>query len=103
MLIWQEEKGLRSEHHRSSLQPAPSGLSERSYARPAQGKKISQEGLAAAAGLDRSFISLVERGIQSPNIMILLKMAEVLEISAAELIAKTEAALRTGQRRGPTS
>ena len=51
---------------------------------------MSQEQLAAASGLDRSFISLVERGIQSPNIIVLLKVAEVLGVSAADLIAKTE-------------
>jgi transcriptional regulator with XRE-family HTH domain len=55
-----------------------------------QGKGMSQEQLAAAAGLDRSFISLVERGIQSPNIVVLFKIAEVLRVPAAELIAKTE-------------
>jgi XRE family transcriptional regulator, regulator of sulfur utilization len=59
-------------------------------------KGISQEQLAAAAGLDRSFISLVERGIQSPNIVVLLKLADVLKIPASELIAKMEAAIRTG-------
>jgi transcriptional regulator with XRE-family HTH domain len=52
--------------------------------------------LAAAAGLDRSFISLVERGIQSPNIVVLLKIATVLKVPASELIAKTEAAIRGG-------
>jgi len=55
---------------------------------------ISQEQLAEAAGLDRSFISLVERGIQSPNIVVLLKLAEVLDVPAAELIAKMESAIR---------
>jgi len=59
-----------------------------------QGKKLSQEQLAEAARLDRSFISLVERGIQSPNIVVLLKIAEVLNISAADLISKTESAMR---------
>jgi len=54
---------------------------------------ISQEQLAEAAGLDRSFISLVERGIQSPNIVVLLKLAEVLDVPAAELIAKMESAI----------
>jgi transcriptional regulator with XRE-family HTH domain len=58
-----------------------------------QSKGISQENLAARSGLDRSFISLVERGIQSPNIAVLLKVAEVLGVSASELIAKTEAAM----------
>jgi transcriptional regulator with XRE-family HTH domain len=57
-----------------------------------QAKAFSQEELAAAAGLDRSFISMVERGIQSPNIVVLLKLAEVLDVSAAEWIAKVEAA-----------
>ena len=57
-----------------------------------EGKGLSQEQLAAAAGLDRSFISLVERGIQSPNIVVLLKLAEVLGVSGAELIARTESA-----------
>ena len=55
---------------------------------------MSQEQLAEAAGLDRSFISLVERGIQSPNIVVLLKIAEVLEVPAADMIAKTESTIR---------
>jgi transcriptional regulator with XRE-family HTH domain len=63
-----------------------------------QGKGLSQEQLAEAAGLDRSFVSLVERGIQSPNIVILLKMAEVLGIPAADMIAKAEAAMRNPPR-----
>lgn len=58
-------------------------------------KGISQEQLAKMSGLDRSFISLVERGIQSPNVVVLLKVAEVLGVPAADLIAKTEAAIRT--------
>ena len=61
-------------------------------------KGISQEQLAEAAGLDRSFISLVERGIQSPNIVVLFRIADVLEISAADFIAKTETELRRGHR-----
>jgi len=55
---------------------------------------ISQEQLAEAAGLDRSFISLVERGIQSPNIVVLLRIADVLGVAASELIAQTECALQ---------
>ena len=55
---------------------------------------ISQEQLAEAAGLDRSFISLVERGIQSPNIVVLLRIAEVLGVAASELMAQTERAMR---------
>jgi transcriptional regulator with XRE-family HTH domain len=58
-------------------------------------KGLSQEQLAEAAGLDRSFISLVERGIQSPNIVVLLKIAEVLNVPAADLIARTESMMRS--------
>ena len=57
-------------------------------------KGMSQEQLADAAGLDRSFISLVERGIQSPNVVVLLKIADVLGAPAAELKAKTESNMR---------
>ena len=56
---------------------------------------MSQEQLAEAAGIDRSFVSLVERGIQSPNVVVLLKIAEVLEIPAASLMAETEAKMRS--------
>jgi transcriptional regulator with XRE-family HTH domain len=55
---------------------------------------LSQEQLAVKAGLDRSFLSMVERGIQSPNIVVLFRIAEVLGVPAAELIARTESSLR---------
>lgn len=61
-------------------------------------KGMSQERLAEAASLDRSFISLVERGIQSPNIVILIKIAEVLDVPAADLIAKMEACIQNPRR-----
>jgi transcriptional regulator with XRE-family HTH domain len=59
-----------------------------------QGAGISQEQLAEAAGLDRSFISLVERGIQSPNIVVLLRIADVLGVAGSDLIAQTERAMQ---------
>jgi transcriptional regulator with XRE-family HTH domain len=61
-------------------------------------KGLSQEQLAEAAGLDRSFVSLVERGIQSPNLVVLLKVAEVLGVSAADLIGRVESSVRTHPR-----
>ncbi len=61
-------------------------------------KGISQEQLASAADLDRSFISLVERGIQSPNLVILLKIAEVLGVPAADMVAKVESTLGSRSR-----
>ena len=64
---------------------------------------MSQEQLAAAAGLDRSFISLVERGIQSPNIVVLLNVAEVLKVSPTEIIKRTESVLAECAKEAPKS
>lgn len=46
-----------------------------------------------AAGLDRSFLSMVERGLQSPNLVVPFKLAEILRVPASELIVRTETAL----------
>jgi transcriptional regulator with XRE-family HTH domain len=58
----------------------------------------ARKGHLAAAELDRSFISMVERGIQSPNIVILLKIAGALGVPAAEMIAKMETAIRNPRK-----
>lgn len=62
-----------------------------------QSKGLSQEQLAEEAGLDRSFISLIERGIQTPNIVVLLKISEVLAVSAGAMIGKVEQMLRASR------
>ena len=59
---------------------------------------MSQEPLADAAGLDRSFVSMLKRGIQSPNLLILLKLAEVLQTPSAEMITRMEAAIRNPRK-----
>jgi transcriptional regulator with XRE-family HTH domain len=45
-------------------------------------KGKSQEQLAKAAGLDHSLHRLVEHGIHSPNVVLLLKVADVLKVPA---------------------
>jgi hypothetical protein len=40
--------------------------------------------------LDRSFISMLERGIQSPNLVVLFK---ALGVPAAEIVARAEAVM----------
>ncbi len=42
-------------------------------------KGLSQEELAALAGLDRSYISLIERGKKSPTVNTLLRIADALD------------------------
>lgn len=49
-----------------------------------ESKGISQEELAARAGLDRSYISLVERGRRSPTVNTLIKISAVLAVEVRE-------------------
>jgi transcriptional regulator with XRE-family HTH domain len=47
---------------------------------------LSQEGLAAAAGVHWTFVSQVERGLRNINLHNLLKFAEGLKIDAGLLV-----------------
>ncbi|MDI1226343.1 MAG: helix-turn-helix transcriptional regulator [bacterium] len=46
---------------------------------------LSQEELGFEAGLHRTYISGVERGIRNPTVTVLKKIAEALKISPAKL------------------
>ncbi len=48
---------------------------------------MSQAGLAVAAGLHPTHISLLERGLREPRIETVLKLGRALEISTADLYA----------------
>ena len=41
---------------------------------------ISQEDLAGQVGLDRTYISGIERGIRNPTFLVLLRLAQVLGV-----------------------
>ena len=75
------------------VQP-PRGDPERAFgqalhlARKDQG--FSQEGLGLEAGFDRTFISLLERGLRSPTVRTVVKLAEVLGVRPSELIRRME-------------
>jgi len=46
---------------------------------------VSQEELAARAGLHRTYISGVERGVRNPTIVVLEKVADALGVELAAL------------------
>ena len=48
---------------------------------------LSQEDLALEAGLDRTYVSGVERGIRNPTLMVLEKLAGALRVRPADLIS----------------
>lgn len=49
---------------------------------------LSQEQLAIDSGLDRSYISRLERGLENPTINTLDKIADVLGVGMSDLMAK---------------
>jgi transcriptional regulator with XRE-family HTH domain len=56
-------------------------------------KGLSQEALAFSAGLDRTYISQVERSVGNPSLLVLCKVAAVLDIDMQDLFDET---LNTG-------
>jgi transcriptional regulator with XRE-family HTH domain len=49
-------------------------------------KSISQKKLAEITGLDRTFISLIERGRRVPTLTTICKLSKALDIKASELL-----------------
>ncbi len=50
---------------------------------------LSQEKLAFTCGLDRTFISMLERGKRQPSLTSILILAKALSIPADEMMRKT--------------
>lgn len=53
-------------------------------------KEISQERLSELSGLDRSYISLLERGLRQPSLETLFLLGKALEISPSVIVARVE-------------
>lgn len=47
---------------------------------------LSQEGLALAAEVDRSYVSQIEQGIGNPSLMILCRLTDVLGVDVVSLL-----------------
>jgi transcriptional regulator with XRE-family HTH domain len=56
---------------------------------------LSQEELAFEAGLHRTYISLLERGVKSPTLNVLFRLAEALDIPPSQFIQEIEVQLKT--------
>src|SRR5262245_18368123 len=68
--------------HRSISATASVRARPRNRARP----EISQEYLAYRVGVNRSYMSKLEKGASYPGLEIIAKLATVLEVEPAELI-----------------
>lgn len=51
---------------------------------------VSQESLALKCGLDRTYISGIERGTRNPSLTNILRIASALDVSTVELFACTQ-------------
>ena len=55
-----------------------------------ESKEMSQERLALEGGFDRTYISLIERGINSPSIRIVAGIAAVLKVPPSRIVRRME-------------
>lgn len=60
-------------------------------------RRISQQALALEAGLDRTYVSLLERGHRQPTLAALILLADTLDTDPALLVKKTKARLDSNQ------
>lgn len=58
----------------------------RNVARFRHDKGLSQEAFADVAGLHRTYISDIERGVRNPTATVIVKLAKALGVSAGALL-----------------
>jgi transcriptional regulator with XRE-family HTH domain len=57
-------------------------------------KGISQDSLASLCEFDRTYPSLLERGLRSPTLAMIFRLSEALDINPSLLVARTYDELR---------
>jgi len=61
-------------------------------------KGLSQDDLSKTSGIDRTFISQIERGDSNPSIEYLLKISRSLDVKASDLILRLENKILASQK-----
>ncbi len=61
---------------------------------------MSQEKLGEALEVDRTYPSLLERGLRGPTLAMVFRVAASLNVSPASLVEQTDAALHEGHPSG---
>lgn len=52
-----------------------------------EARGLSQEALAFEAGMHRTYVSGIERGVRNPTVTVLERLAIALKVSMADLVA----------------
>ena len=61
-----------------------------------QSARLSQEELADRAGIHRTYVSQLERGLKSPTVVMLLRLARALDAAPSKIIRQVESELKIG-------
>lgn len=57
-------------------------------------KNLTQEQLALMAEVDRTYVSQIERCTGNPSLMVLCKLANILEVTTDQLLTESDALRR---------
>ena len=63
-----------------------------------QERDLSQERFAFEAGLHRTYISGVERGVRNPTVTVLEEIAIALKVPTSELLAEIPSSRKPGRK-----
>jgi len=58
-------------------------------------KNLTQEQLALMAEVDRTYVSQIERCTSNPSLMVLCKLANILEVATDQLLTEPDVFRRT--------
>ncbi|WP_339420370.1 MULTISPECIES: helix-turn-helix domain-containing protein [unclassified Pseudomonas] len=53
-------------------------------------KNLTQEQLALMAEVDRTYVSQIERGVGNPSLLVLCKLANILDITTDQLLTEPD-------------
>lgn len=68
-----------------------------------ESRGLSQEAVALESGMHRTFVSQLERGIKTPSLFTIIKLAAALKIPASEFVGIVTQTLARDAKQGRSS
>ena len=60
-------------------------------------KRFTQEDLAIQAKLDRTYISMLERGLRKPSLEVAMKLAKVLDVDPTQIVEEIDRKIKESE------